>query len=288
LSFFGAEVEGAYLPGKAEGKRVHGWAARGHLVGQLPFWSITPFVVAGTGATGVAGSALGNDADLGFHYGGGLKAYLTDSVALRLDLRDNILGKRGVASGVGHNGEVLLGVSWTFGRPSKEPVVLPLPPKDSDMDGLVDPKDPCPYDPENLNGFEDDDGCPDTPPALPSPVQKFHGTIEGIEFETDSAVITPWSYHVLGLAAKTLSEYPSVSVEIIGHTDSTGSEIHNLELSLRRAESVRDYLVESGVARDRLTVTAAGESEPISTNDTYEGRARNRRIEFRVSQALDR
>ena len=85
---------------------------------------------------------------------------------------------------------------------------------------------------------------------------------------------------MLDRVAASLADWPDVRVEVGGHTDSTGSSEYNANLSLRRAEAVRDYLVSRGVLRSRMTVRGYGEAIPISDNTTSEGRARNRRVEL--------
>ncbi len=93
-------------------------------------------------------------------------------------------------------------------------------------------------------------------------------------------LITPESEFVLRKALKTLTTYSEIVVEISGHTDNTGSRKTNDRLSQQRADSVRDWLVGQGVAPDRITTKGYGPDKPIATNDTPEGRQKNRRIEF--------
>jgi outer membrane protein OmpA-like peptidoglycan-associated protein len=108
------------------------------------------------------------------------------------------------------------------------------------------------------------------------------GTIRlrGIEFGFDSASIDDSGAAVLDMAVELLDECASVSVGVEGHTDSTGAEGYNRGLSERRAGSVEQYLSGQGVAADRLSTEGFGESKPVATNDTSEGRARNRRVEL--------
>jgi outer membrane protein OmpA-like peptidoglycan-associated protein len=152
-------------------------------------------------------------------------------------------------------------------------------PGDSDGDGLRDDVDKCPSEAETSNGFEDDDGCPD---EVPDVVKRFSGAIDGITFGTNQAEIRPGSRGVLDEAARVLDEYPSLRVEVVGHTDDRGAREHNLDLSLRRAESVKAYLVRQGVEPTRLIVRGAGPDEPLIAEKTKEARQKNRRIEFRV------
>lgn len=158
------------------------------------------------------------------------------------------------------------------------------PDDDVDGDGIVDQLDRCPTRAENVNRYQDADGCPDLVPAaaqaLPPPLRAFTGTIDGIVFALDSAEILPESEHVLDAAALALRTYPDVHLTIRGHTDAIAEDAYNLALSRARAEAVAAWLVAHGVDPARLTVEGLGETEPIDTNETEEGRARNRRVEF--------
>ncbi len=155
----------------------------------------------------------------------------------------------------------------------------PIP--DTDGDGILDPDDKCVEEPENVNGFEDADGCPD---EIPEEVKMFTGVIEGIFFDTSKATIKERSKVKLDKAVDVLSKFPTVRLEIAGHTDSKGKYDRNLELSRRRAESVKNYLIEHGIDASRLETRGAGPDEPVDDNRTKAGRANNRRIEFRVLQ----
>jgi outer membrane protein OmpA-like peptidoglycan-associated protein len=101
-----------------------------------------------------------------------------------------------------------------------------------------------------------------------------------VTFAFDRSEIRPRFFGVLNAFAETLRNYPGSDVEVVGHTDSVGSETYNLALSERRGRTVAEYLVARGVEPARLTVEAMGESEPIASNATAEGRAANRRVEL--------
>jgi outer membrane protein OmpA-like peptidoglycan-associated protein len=104
--------------------------------------------------------------------------------------------------------------------------------------------------------------------------------VYGIHFDTDKADLKVGAAKTLEEVVKLLKAHPELKVEIQGHTDATGSDEHNLELSRRRAATVRSYLLLYGVAVDRLTTTGYGESKPVGDNATEEGRALNRRVEL--------
>jgi len=106
------------------------------------------------------------------------------------------------------------------------------------------------------------------------------GLLQGIVFPTDSAGLTMQSVRTLDQVATTLNECPDLFIELSAHTDGRGSAGYNEVLASKRAESVVDYLSATGLNRDRLIVDAVGETTPIDSNDTADGRARNRRVEF--------
>ncbi|HYQ30713.1 MAG TPA: OmpA family protein [Polyangiaceae bacterium] len=177
--------------------------------------------------------------------------------------------------------------------PDKDGVLLPCdqcptelgikpsgcPIRDTDGDGILDDKDKCINEPETKNGFEDQDGCPDT---VPDAVKKFTGVVQGIFFDQNKATIRAQSSPVLGKAAKVFAQFPSVRLEISGHTSSEGDEAFNQQLSLDRAQAVKDWLIKAGTPSERITIRGAGPSEPIADNKTNAGREKNRRIEFKL------
>ena len=179
------------------------------------------------------------------------------------------------------------------------------PDPDNDEDGVIDALDACPDEAEDLDGFQDDDGCPDMDddndgvadvldkcPNTPAGVIvgidgcptareiKAEMVLEGVSFASNSAELTVASYAVLNKVAESLVAYPEVRVEIQGHTDRTGSAEYNLDISGRRADAVRVYLIGQGIAASRLTSVGYGETRPIASNDTRAGRAANRRVEL--------
>lgn len=105
---------------------------------------------------------------------------------------------------------------------------------------------------------------------------------EGILFATDSAAVTGQAQNDLYAVARNLNQYPNSRVQVVGHTDNTGSAAHNMDLSHRRAQSVASILSAAGVAPARLSATGQGFNQPVASNDTAAGRAQNRRVEILI------
>ena len=142
---------------------------------------------------------------------------------------------------------------------------------DSDGDGVVDGSDQCPETPPNTR--VDGNGCP-----LPKVIQ-----LKGVTFEFNEARLTANAKTVLNeLVVPLMKRYPDMIVEVAGHTDWIGADAYNQKLSERRARAVVVYLTEAGVAAANMTAMGYGEKEPITTNDTAEGRELNRRVELRI------
>jgi outer membrane protein OmpA-like peptidoglycan-associated protein len=150
---------------------------------------------------------------------------------------------------------------------------------DDDRDEVLDIADKCRLEPETWNGYQDDDGCPDT---VPAEVDAFSGVLDGVTFRPGSAVMTDRAHKILDRLAVVLVAHPSVRGRVVGHTDDQGSPENNLDLSQRRAEAVKFYLVAKGVAESRLGAVGLGADAPIADNETSRGRTRNRRVEFQI------
>jgi OOP family OmpA-OmpF porin len=125
---------------------------------------------------------------------------------------------------------------------------------------------------------------PPPPPApAPAPVEEKI-VLNGIRFDFDKSVIKPEFVPVLDEAVDILKKHADKKVEIQGHTDSIGTEAYNEKLGMRRADAVKMYLVDKGVTAENLTTQSFGESNPVADNGTKEGRAMNRRVEFKVME----
>jgi outer membrane protein OmpA-like peptidoglycan-associated protein len=105
----------------------------------------------------------------------------------------------------------------------------------------------------------------------------------GVTFAVDSTTITPTFQSTLDQIAASLTKYPNSLIDVMGHTDSTGSDAYNLDLSKRRAEAVGNYLTLRGVSRARIATIGYGEQYPVADNATEAGRSRNRRVEIRIT-----
>ncbi len=170
-----------------------------------------------------------------------------------------------------------------------KPAPLPKPDPttfDADADGVIDNLDLCLNTPPGAT--VDNRGCvveakpqATTPPApVPSIAESFSGILEGVNFLVGSAKLTGEAKSILNTVAKNLNEYPNIRVTIIGHTDNVGDAARNKRLSEARALAVAEYLASQGVDPSRMRYAGKGEEEPIASNATQAGRAKNRRVEL--------
>ncbi|MCX2678939.1 OmpA family protein [Galbibacter sp. EGI 63066] len=175
---------------------------------------------------------------------------------------------------------------------------------DADGDGIADGDDACPNEagPAATNGCPDKDGdgvidsedeCPDTPgtvanngcPEVTEQAQaELNEYAKTILFDTGKTTIKSDSQAVLTDIIGILNKYPNAKFTVEGHTDSTGSESLNQRLSEGRAAAVKDYLIDHGVDQFRLSSAGYGESRPIASNSTRDGRAQNRRVEINLAK----
>lgn len=137
------------------------------------------------------------------------------------------------------------------------------PDPDNDKDGIPDVKDKCPLQPETVNGFEDDDGCPDAKPSKNIRIVKDTIAVPPVFFATNKDQILPKSFATLTEVATVLNDNPWLKkIRVEGHTDDVGADDKNLDLSQHRADSVVRFLVEHGVAAERLEAKGYGETKP--------------------------
>jgi outer membrane protein OmpA-like peptidoglycan-associated protein len=179
-------------------------------------------------------------------------------------------------------------------------------PLDSDGDGVPDYLDKCPNTPRGVavdsNGCpldRDGDGvpdyldkCPDVPglasnkgcPEVKEDVKKvLNLALTGVQFDTDKDIIKTYSYEILNKVVAIMKTNPTYNLEISGHTDNQGGAQHNLDLSHKRTEAVKKYLINHGVEASRLTNKWYGLTMPIASNKTAQGTYKNRRVEFKVT-----
>jgi outer membrane protein OmpA-like peptidoglycan-associated protein len=159
------------------------------------------------------------------------------------------------------------------------------PEDDADGDQIGDPEDACPKEPGVKSADKDKNGCP-----------RFIRRIEGsneiqilkkVEFEFGSAKLTPASFPILDEVASLLIANPDIrKMSIEGHTDDKGNDALNLKLSKDRARSCLEYLVGKGITEGRLASDGFGEGKPLESNATPEGRAKNRRVEFKITDQV--
>jgi outer membrane protein OmpA-like peptidoglycan-associated protein len=190
------------------------------------------------------------------------------------------------------------------------------PDPDNDADGIPDTADKCPNEPEDLDGWQDEDGCPDpdndadgiadlddfcpnTPgvpggdrPGCPKKNSLIVVTeheiriTQQIQFEFNKAAIRPGiSFKILDEVAAVLAENPKISLEVQGHTDNVGSDGYNMNLSQKRSDSVRAYLVAKGISPSRLVAKGYGFHQPLVPNTTASNRELNRRVQFIRTEA---
>jgi OOP family OmpA-OmpF porin len=213
---------------------------------------------------------------------------------------------RGISDGIGDPTiRVLGGVRFRQNAPRHQGF------EDSDGDGIPDKDDKCRNEPEDKDGFQDEDGCPDPDndqdgipdaqdecPELSGdrahdgcPAKTYVKIEDGkvyifgkVQFNEGSARIHQKSEPLLDQIAQALNANPQIAhVRIEGNTDNVGSKQVNQRLSEERAAAVREALIKRGVSGDRLTVRGYGEDKPIAPNDAPAGRAKNRRVEFVIT-----
>jgi OOP family OmpA-OmpF porin len=189
-------------------------------------------------------------------------------------------------------------VIFTVGYSPEPPPPRAMVPRinDRDGDGIADDLDKCPDQPEDYNGVQDDDGCPDIlevdkdhindePPKLGEPLtlEQVVTLPAPIEFKFDSAIMLPGAEVYLNQVLAILQAHSEVTrLEIQGHTSSEGGYDYNMRLSDARARAVYQWLVDHGIDGQRLVPRGYGLTVPLFPNDTEQHRQRNRRVQFRL------
>lgn len=273
LPFVGAEAEGgmSVLDPDADGNAV-AYNARGHLVLQWP-GRLTPFLLGGGGLVGIGGN-VGDDVDRSAHWGAGLKYYVDSNWSVRLDGRHLISARQGPDAGNTSHFEVSLGVGFALYRAP--------PPRPSDPLAAL----PAQPEPDPLPKAEPEPE-PELAPAPIRPVeveaaQNIETLLNDVRFGFDSAAIDPSMHPLLDRILEGLLRQEGLQITIVGHACNIGPERYNLQLSLRRAQAVKEHLVLRGVDPRRIQVRGEGEHEPKVPNVSEANRRRNRRTEFSV------
>jgi outer membrane protein OmpA-like peptidoglycan-associated protein len=156
-------------------------------------------------------------------------------------------------------------------------------PQDADGDGVCDGIDQCPNTPAGLK--VDEKGCPiEVVQRETELMDTGRIRIQNINFDTGKATLKPEAYPTLDAVGTVLSQWPTLKIEIAGHTDDVGGAAANRKLSQARAQSVLDYLEGKypAIASERFTVKGYGEDKPMTPNTSDANRAQNRRVEFTV------
>jgi OOP family OmpA-OmpF porin len=289
---------------------------------------LSPFVVLGGGSPIALSSArMTFDSDIQWevYAGGGARFDSHHGFTLRLDARVSVLP--GALNYLAVEGDVSIGVEFQLGKKPRAagPEIVKV--TDKDHDGIPDAKDACPTRAEDKDGFADEDGCPDIdndgdevldiadrcaaeaetyngfadddgcPDTLPPEVDALRGTVEGLLYAEGETGVHDSAVKSLQNIAAVMAKYPSIRVQLIGHTDDReakqfaetveGQPAPDLEalsedLSRARAEAARQALAAQGVAESRIEVQGAGAEDPVADNDTPKHRLANRRVEIKL------
>lgn len=234
-----------------------------------PEEKLVPFIAAGLGITNrTAPSGIDRRSSAMLNYGVGINYYLSDEIALRGDLR-HLLGN---GSGGTSNVEGTIGVSYFIGKNQERPV----PRGTETLRSSVPPEWIVIAEPVKESAEQILMPLPELANVKPQ-AEKMKIELH-IHFDTDKTTIKKIYQEELSKVGEYLRKNPELRAIIEGHTDSVGSRAYNLELSKRRAERVKDYLVKLDVPSDRLTTVGYGLSRPVTDNQTEAGRAENRRV----------
>jgi len=147
---------------------------------------------------------------------------------------------------------------------------------DTDGDGIVDKDDQCP----TVAGIAENKGCPEIEEDVREVLKE---ALDGVQFKSGSNILVNSSYEKLDKVVEVMNSHDEFKLEISGYTDNTGNANSNLELSKKRAHAAEKYIISKGIDASRITAEGYGIANPIADNNTAEGRAKNRRVEFKIT-----
>ncbi len=260
-----------------DGKKVDIYRGLVHLVKEVPMTkSFSLYGLVGAGAEALSDNWRGNNDRMFVDYGLGVKYKLTDKLALKAEATHEVKLNASRNNNTQNDFLFSLGLAYSFGEVAPAPVMeeevvvveeKPVVKKvigDDDGDGVLNNMDECPNTPAGVP--VDGKGCPQT--------ISLH-----VNFNFDKANVLPKYDAQINQVADFMIKYPVYNVMLEGYTDSTGPEAYNLKLSDRRAAAVAESLKTKGVDGQKISTVGYGESNPIATNKTREGRAQNRRVD---------
>ncbi len=260
------------------GKKVDIYRGLIHLVKDIPLSkSFSFYGLVGAGAEALSDNWRDNNDRMFIDYGLGVKYKFTDRLALKAELTHEVKLNADEDHYTNNIGLFTLGLSYTFGETAQAPVekVVVVEEKpvveevvvvagDDDGDGVANNMDECPNTPAGVP--VDAKGCPQT--------ISLH-----VNFNFNKANVLPKYDAQISKVADFMVKYPVYNVMLEGYTDSTGPEAYNLKLSDKRAASVAKELKKKGVEEKKISTVGYGESNPVASNKTREGRAQNRRVD---------
>lgn len=234
---------------------------------------VAPFLFLGIGdAIETAGHYVDNlNTSFNFPMGAGVDFRLNDKFALSVMTSYNYMINDRVDN-ADYGGQLNWHDQYLF---TSLGLKFSFPRADKDRDGVRNKFDNCP----DVAGTISNKGCPEIPETDRDVMRR---AMEGLFFETGSSNIKSESLPILQNVANLLKVHPEYNLSINGHTDNTGGDDLNLKLSQDRADAAKQYLVNQGISADRISATGYGSSKPIQSNDTEEGRSKNRRVEFKL------
>ena len=315
--WLGAEAEVDVIA--SETKMTHGsaqiWGGRAQLMFQVPVADhVLPYIAIGDGFDHVSSdpSVLGNDTDWPVHLGAGVRVFVTQAIALRLDGRFLRAPSQQAPYTLNASlGEFMFGLSFRPGRAAPEPPP-PRPPTDLDADGITDDVDRCPHEPEDKDGFEDSDGCPeldndkdgiaDAQDKCPNEPEAINGlddddgcpdhgnglvvvsadrleTLEAIQFK--KTVIQKSSFNLLAqIGAQLRAHREILRLRITVHVQPSKKPDADLGISEERAYAIREWLTKYGIDEKRLEPRGFGGSKPLVPPAQKGSQTINERVEL--------